>query len=69
MSPRKVGFVTLRHDKLRDITGVLSEEVCHDVAIESIREPVTDNDFVPSTPNTNDGARLDVNARSFRITG
>ena len=25
------GFVTLRHNKLRDVTGALLEEICHDV--------------------------------------
>ena len=60
--------MTLRHNKLRGITGVLLEEVFHDVAIEPILHPVTDNDLIPSTANTNDDARLDVSARSFRIT-
>ena len=69
MSCKKVGFVTLRHSKLRGITGALLEEVCHDVAIEPILQPVTDNNLVPSTVNSNDGARLDVSARSFWITG
>ena len=32
-------------------------------------QPVTDNTLVPPTANTNDGARLDVSARSFWITG
>ena len=45
------------------------KELCHDVAIEPILQRVTDNNIVPSTANTNDGARLDVNARSFWITG
>ena len=52
---------------LRDITGALLE-VCHDVAIESIIQTVTDNNLVPSSANTNDGDRLDVSARSFWIT-
>ena len=61
--------MTLRHNTLRDITGALLEEVCQDVAIELILQPVTDNNLAPSTTNTNDGARLDVSARSFWITG
>ena len=68
MSCKKGGFVTLRHNKLRDITGALLEEVCHDVAIEPILQPISDNNLVPSTANTNDGARLDVTARSFWST-
>ena len=61
--------MTLRHNKLRDIRGALLEEVCHDVAIEPILQPVTNNYLVPSTANTNDSARLDVSARNFWITG
>ena len=50
MSYLKGGFVTLRHNKLRDITGEFLEEVCQDVA-------VADNNLVPSTATANDGAR------------
>ena len=57
VSFKKGGFVTLCHNKLRDSTGALLEEVCHDAAIEPVLPQITDNNFVPSTPNTNDGAR------------
>ena len=33
------------------------------------QQPVSDNNLVPSTGNTNGGARLDVSAWSFWITG
>ena len=69
MSCEKGGFVTLRHKKLRDISYALLEEVYHDVVIEPILHAVTDNNLVLSTADTNDGARLDVSARSFWITG
>ena len=69
MSCKKGGFVALQHNKLRDITGVLLEEVCHDVAVEPILQPVPDNNLVPSTANSNNGARLDVSARSIWIAG
>ena len=57
------GFVTLHHNKLKDITGALLEEVCHDAAVEPILQPVPDNNLVPSKANSNDGARLDVSAK------
>ena len=69
MSCKEGGFVTLCHNNLRNITGALLEEVCLDVAIKPILQPVTDNDLIPSTVNTNDDARLDVSARSFWIMG
>ena len=61
--------MTLRNNKLRDNRGALLEEVCRNVAIEQILQPVTNNNLVPSKSNTNDDARLDVSARSFWITG
>ena len=69
MSCKEGGFVTLCHNNLRNITGALLEKNCLDVAIKPILEPVTDNDLVPSTVNTNDDTRLDVSARSFCIMG
>ena len=69
MSCKKGGFVTLHHNKLRDITGALLEEVCHDVDFEPLLQPVTDNNLVQSTANTNNGARLDISAKNFWITG
>ena len=69
MLSKKEGFVTLRHNKLRDILSALSEQVCHDVVIQPILQPVSDNNLVPSTANTNDSDRLDISAKSFWITG
>ena len=66
---KKDSSVTLCHNKLRGIRGVLLEEVCHDVVIKPILQPVTDNNLAPSTTNTNNSVRLDVSARSFWITG
>ena len=57
--------MTLCHNKLRGITRALLEEVCQDVAIETILQPVTDNNLVSSTANTNDSTELDASARSF----
>ena len=69
MSCKKGGFLTLRHSRLRGITVALLQEVCHDVAIKPILQPVSNNNMVPSTANTNDGVRLAVSARSSWTTG
>ena len=37
----KGGFPTLRHNEIRDITADLLTEVCHDVAIEPMLQPLT----------------------------
>ena len=42
MSCKKGGFVTLRHNKLRNIIGALLKELCHDGAIEPTLQPVID---------------------------
>ena len=47
------------------MTAALLKEVCYDVAIEPIVQPVTDNNNAPSTANTNYYLRLDFSARSF----
>ena len=47
MSCKKEGFVTLRYNKLRYITGALLEEVYHNVTIKPIMQPVADNNLVP----------------------
>ena len=57
--------MTLRYNKLRDVTGALLEEICHDDAIELILQSVVNNNRVLSTTNTNDEARFDVSAKSF----
>ena len=57
--------MTFCHNRLRDMTGALLEEACHDVAIEPILQPVSENNLVTSVANTNNGARLNVSARSF----
>ena len=61
--------MTLCHNKLRETTGALLEEVCYDNAIEPVIQPVTGNNIVLSTASTNDGARLHVSVRRFWITG
>ena len=66
---KKGEFETLRHKKLRGITGAFCEEVCHDVVIELILQSVTDCSLIPLTTNTNDGSRSYVKAKSFWITG
>ena len=62
MSRKKGQIVNIFHTKLRGITSALLEEICHDVGIEPILQPVADNNLVSSTTNTNDSARLDVSA-------
>ena len=62
---KKGGFITLRHNRLRNITASLLKVVCHDVRIEPILQKLTGEQFEQRTANTTDKARLDVAARGF----
>ena len=65
------GFVTQRHNELRDLTANLLAEVCHDVCVEPELNPLTGEVMKLRTVNTTDDARLDINARGcgLRING
>ena len=54
MNCKKGGFVSIRHDTIRDFEANLLKKVCADVEIEPKLQPVN-----------NDEARLDVRARGF----
>ena len=55
------GFVTLRHNELRDITADVVSEVCKDKTREPILEPtLIDNANNQKSSNTSDEARADL---------
>ena len=56
---KKGGYVTLRHNSLRDLLAELLEEICKDVVIEPPLLPLTGENLPPGS-NLSDGARLDV---------
>ena len=59
MPVEKGGFVTLRHNSLRDLLAELLEEICKDVVIEPPLLPLTGENLPPGS-NLSDGARSDV---------
>ena len=65
MPYEKGGFVTLRHNKIRDVTATLLSEVCKDVATEPMLLPLTGEEFDARTTNKANEARLDVSATGF----
>ena len=69
LSCKKGGFVTLRHNQIRNITAKLLKEVCHDVRIEPHLQKLTGESLVEKMANETDEARLDVSARGFWIAG
>ena len=61
---RQGGYISLRHNELRDFTASLLKEVCVDVCTEPLLQPVT-GENLPSSSNRTEGARLDVRAKGF----
>ena len=58
LSSLRGGFLTIRHNKIRDITAGLLTEVCHDGMVEPNLLPLTGEAL--TTSNTPDRARLDM---------
>ena len=67
LSCKKGGFVSLRHNDVRNITAALLKEVCHDVRVEPILQQLTGETFNNLVNVTNE-ARLDISARGFWVT-
>ena len=61
------GFTSIRHNELRDLTGELLQQTCHDVRIEPPLEPLTGEIFEFKSTKTADEARLDVSARGLFV--
>ena len=66
---KKEGFITLRQNRLRNITTSLLKEVCHDAHIEPTWQKLKSKQFEQRAKNTSDEARLDVAARGFWAAG
>ena len=61
------GFTSIRHNELRDLTGELLQQACHDVRIEPPLEPLTGESFDYRSTNKADEARLDISARGLFV--
>ena len=66
ISCKKGGFVTLRHNELRDNIGEMLEEVTSDVKVEPALQPLSGEEI---KGNQSDEARSDISARGFWIRG
>lgn len=63
------GFVTRRHNDIRDLTSKLLKDVCHDVQLEPNLLPLTGERFDLKSVKTGDDYRPDIRARDFWING
>ena len=66
---KKGGFISTRHNAVRDFTAELLAEVCKDVAVEPLLTPLTGETFQNKTAKVEDQARLDVSARGVWMRG
>ena len=60
---KRGGYVSLRHNALRNTEANIMKEVCCDVKLEPPLIPV-ENELLPQSTNTQEKARLDISARS-----
>ena len=63
------GFVTLRHNHVRNTTANLLTEVWENVCVEPQLQPMSDETFFEKTANILDQARADISAPGFWLTG
>ena len=69
LSCKKGGFVSLRHNELRNVIALMLNIVCKDVTTEPPLQPLSGEDLDEISAITGDEARLDVRARGFWQTG
>ena len=69
LSCKRGGFVTLRHNEVRNITANLLSEVCTDVKIEPMLAEMEGELIHERTGNRSRESRLDVSAVNFWVTG
>ena len=58
------GFITRRHNKLRDLEGEFLKMVCSDVEIEPVLKDIA-GEYLNRGSNKAQDARLDIHARGF----
>ena len=69
LSCKKGGFISLRHNQIRDLTANLLNIIFHDVLIETTPQQLTRESLHERTANITDEARVDIAARGFWISG
>ena len=54
--------MTIHHNEVRNTKAHLTSDVCHNVGLEPILQPITSERLHHSTANTEDGGRVDIKA-------
>lgn len=66
LSCRKGGFMSIRHNKVRELTAELLLECCKDVSTEPVLQQLT-GETLPSSAVQSNEARIDVATRGFWV--
>ena len=62
-SCKKGGFITLRHNQIRDLTANLLKIIYHEVLIETTLQQLTGESLHETTSNITDEVRVDIATR------
>ena len=65
----KGGFISMRHDEVRDLTYEMLKEVCKYVTKEPALQPMSGETFKYKTAKTQESARVDLMAQGFWTRG
>ena len=65
----KGGFISSRHNEVRDIVAEILNEICDDVATEPHLQQLTGETFAYKTAKTDPAARVDISALGFWTRG
>ena len=69
MNCKKGGFITKRHNDIRDLTAKMLSEICKDVEVEPPLINLTGETYEHKTAKTGEECRPDIRARGFWING
>jgi hypothetical protein len=65
LSCPKGALPSIWHNHIRDLTASLMTEVCPNIAIEPVLQPLNGETFRYQTSNTQDNTRLDIRTQDF----
>ena len=65
LSCKKGGFVSIRHNSIRDVTAKLLRKICRDVELAPPSQPLTGEELCERSAVTTDETSCDVSARGF----
>ena len=69
MNCKTGGFIAIRHNEIRDLSADLLSDVCKDVKVEPVLEPLTGEHFEEKSIAKEEEARVDISARGFWSRG